>query len=69
VPCHPSQERDCYHEVIPVGFDEIMPCDGCWVNVMLTKWPKEILINIKPYKSQDRDINISFCKGRLLSQG
>jgi hypothetical protein len=55
VPCHPSQERDCYHEIIPIGFDKIMPCDGCWVNVMLTKWPKEILIIIKRQKSQDSE--------------
>lgn len=41
-----------------------MPCDGCWVNVMLTKWPKEILMTTKTHTLRHNKIHdSSFCKG------
>lgn len=40
---HVQQRQQCHQAVVPIGLDEVMTRDGCWVNVMLSERSDESL--------------------------
>jgi hypothetical protein len=43
VPHHTSQKWYRQHKVVAVGFNEVMPCDGSGIQVVLSERPNEVL--------------------------
>lgn len=44
-----SETRNYHHKVIAVCLDEIVSCNSCWINVMLSEWPNKSLANNKQF--------------------
>lgn len=43
IPCELDQNRNCNHKIITIGLNEVVTRDRGRINVVFTKWTKEIL--------------------------